>query len=152
MCAVLLAAAVSLLAAGIGGLYLWMKPPSFQSHRAWLEATVARIERGEIVPVGNVVKLSGNTPRGSWGARIDTAYVSGSPSQGWTIFFPYWQGKGTNIEGFLYLSPPRVATFVSLPVYWGPAGSPGSTLPAACDVQIETPLNANWSIAAWRMD
>lgn len=141
-----------LLLSGVGGLLRWMKPPAFQQHQAWLDAMVARIERGELVPINNLVRLPTDAPRGAWGERIDTVYVSGSASQGWAMFFPYWRGKGTNIEGFLYLSPAQRAASFSMPVYWGPPGPPGSTPPTASELQIEAQLNANWSIAAWRMD
>lgn len=146
---------IAALTSGAAFIAWWISPPSFQQHQIWLESVARGVESGQIVPQSGIIKFKADVPRGVAGRPLNMAYVDGTSATGWTIFIPWVQGKASNIRGFLYRSAPlprSPGTFISLPVYWGPGGPPGSATPTSSSLEIERTLNARWSIAGWHAD
>lgn len=97
-----------------------------------------------------VIRLGGKHARGASG--WDEAVIANAPS-GTGIFFPHWQGKGSNVEGVLHLPGVVVGTTVSVPCTWCPSLRPPTPPgPRIATVIVEEVIDPNWSIATFRLD
>lgn len=152
--AVILTAFVFVLGTPVGFVWWWFFPPTWTLRSNWYNLNARKILSGALVPDSAGRFALADSLRGSMGFEVNSAFVGTSAAGSKAVYFPHWQGKGANTSGYVYAPGAPIGSTIKITAPFVPsfASGPDSAPNPQLDIVIEVIIDANWRLAACRMD